>query len=331
MKALVYMGPHIVEYRDEAEPTPQDGEVLVRVEAVGICGSDMHAYHGQDARRPAPLILGHEAAGRIVGGPRAGARVTIDPLVTCGTCAYCMRGRSQLCRSRQIISMPPRPGAFAEFVRIPERNVVAIPDNLAIEAAALAEPIAVSYHAVHRGSRLLDRPLSAAHCVVLGAGAIGVAAALVLALEGAADIAIAETNQARRQTAAAAGAFRVYTPGEGGEPSPSTIDLVIDAVGARATREASTRMIKPGGAIVHIGLLPGNDGYDIRKLTLEEVSVTGTYCYSHGDFCEVVAALVAGRLGRLEWAEHRALRDGVGAFRDMDGGTLRAAKIVLRP
>src|ERR671912_2543313 len=96
MKALVYTGPNALDFRDEADPVPADGEVLVRVEAVGICGSDMHAYHGHDSRRPAPLILGHEAAGRIASGPNAGRRVAVNPLVTCGPCEVCAGGRAHL-------------------------------------------------------------------------------------------------------------------------------------------------------------------------------------------------------------------------------------------
>src|SRR4051794_35432729 len=148
MKALVYTGPHALECRDEAEPLPGNDEVLVRVEAVGICGSDMHAYHGHDSRRPAPFILGHEAAGRIVTGPRAGERVTINPLIVDPACSYAIEGRWHLSPTRQVLSMPPRPGAFAEYVRVPERNIESIPDNMPIEHAALAEPIAVSWHAV---------------------------------------------------------------------------------------------------------------------------------------------------------------------------------------
>jgi threonine dehydrogenase-like Zn-dependent dehydrogenase len=148
MRALVYTGPNALELREESVPVDADGEVVVKVEAVGICGSDMHAYHGYDSRRPAPLILGHEAAGRIVSGPRAGERVTINPLIVDPACPYVIEGRPHLSPTRQILSMPPRPGAFAEFVRVPERNVESIPDDLPIEHAALAEPIAVSWHAV---------------------------------------------------------------------------------------------------------------------------------------------------------------------------------------
>jgi threonine dehydrogenase-like Zn-dependent dehydrogenase len=108
MRALVYAGPNALVLRDIVDPTPEADEVLVKVEAVGICGSDMHAYHGHDSRRPAPLILGHEAAGRIVGGLRDGERVTINPLVVDPTCPYAMEGRWHLSPTRQILSMPPR-------------------------------------------------------------------------------------------------------------------------------------------------------------------------------------------------------------------------------
>ncbi|MGB3314363.1 MAG: alcohol dehydrogenase catalytic domain-containing protein, partial [Albidovulum sp.] len=106
MKALIYTAPESLDYRDVPDPVPKPGEELIRIERVGICGSDMHAYLGHDSRRPAPLILGHEAAGIVTGGPRDGERVTVNPLVTCGSCAACRSGRDNLCVSRQIISMP---------------------------------------------------------------------------------------------------------------------------------------------------------------------------------------------------------------------------------
>jgi threonine dehydrogenase-like Zn-dependent dehydrogenase len=330
MKALVYTGPHSLELGEVPEPVPGNDEVLVRVEAVGICGSDMHAYHGHDARRPAPLVLGHEAAGRIASGPRAGERVTVNPLVVCGTCRACEAGRPHLCPSRQILSMPPRPGAFAELVRVPERNLVAIPDDFPLPKAALAEPVAVSYHAVNQGARLLDLPLSAARCLVIGGGAIGLAAALVLAMQGAAEIFVAEPHAGRRATLARAGNFRCYAPGEAGAPEESSIDLVIDAVGAVATRASASALVRPGGVIVHVGLLPGMDGFDVRRITLQEIIVSGTYCYTPADFRATVDALASGRLGALDWFEERDLAQGIAAFQDIDAGRAAAAKIVLR-
>jgi L-iditol 2-dehydrogenase len=331
MKALVYIKPNAIELRDVPEPQALSGEVLVKVDAVGICGSDMHAYHGHDSRRPAPLVLGHEAAGQILTGPNAGARVAVNPLVTCGVCDYCADGRAHLCRSRQIISMPPRAGAFAEILRIPEENLVPIPAKFDTTKAALTEPLAVSFHAVNHGARFLPHPLKVSACAVLGGGAIGLGAALMLAMHGARAILIGEPNEARRKAAEAAGPFRCYTPGEKGEPEDSSVDLVVDAVGATATRAAASRMVKSGGVIVHVGLLPGTEGLDVRKITLQEIVFTGTYCYTPRDFRETLNAMASGRLGPLDWFEERPLADGAKAFRDLDSGATAAAKIVLRP
>lgn len=331
MRALVYTGPNSLSYREEPDPVPLGDEVVVKVDAVGICGSDMHAYHGFDERRPAPQILGHEAAGIATSGRLEGRRVTVNPLVTCGACVDCVGGRSHLCRSRQILSMMPRPGAFAEFVRVPERNLVEVPDGLDTAKAALAEPMAVSYHAVNLGLRLAARPPSSLSCAVLGGGAIGLCAALVLAMSGVGRISVGERNEARRATTARSGPFTVYAPGSTDEPNDATVDLVIDAVGAAQTREAACRLVRPGGGIVHIGLLPGNGGLDIRKMTLHEITFAGSYCYTMVDFRETVAALGSGRLGNLDWFEERPLREGASAFADLDGGRTAAAKIVLRP
>jgi threonine dehydrogenase-like Zn-dependent dehydrogenase len=331
MKALVYTGPNSLAFRDEPDPILLDDEVLVRVDAVGICGSDMHAYHGYDARRPAPLVLGHEAAGVAMSGRLKGRRVTVNPLVTCGTCDYCLDGRSHLCSSRQIISMMPRPGAFAELLRIPEQNLVEVPDGFDIVKAALAEPVAVSYHAVQLGLKASPRPATSLVATVLGGGAIGLASALVLAMSGCSRIHVAEPNPARRVTVGKAGPFGPYEPGSAAEPKDGSIDIVIDAVGADKTREAACRLVKPGGVIVHIGLLPGSGGVDVRKLTLQEVTFVGTYCYTMVDFRETVAALAAGTLGALDWFEERPLRDGAAAFKAIDEGKAAAAKIILRP
>lgn len=331
MRALVYAGPHALELRDIPIPVPAESEALVRVEAVGICGSDMHAYHGYDARRPAPLVLGHEAAGRIAAGPREGQRVTVNPLVTCGTCSACESGRSHLCGNRQILSMPPRQGAFAEYVCVPETNLVSIPDDLSMTKAALAEPLAVSYHAVNQGARLLGRPLSGADCLVLGGGAIGLGAALVLAMQGARSLKLAEPNAQRRATIATIlPNIGCYDPSAAGNPALASADLILDAVGSRATRSDASTLARPGGVIVHIGLLPGEEGFDVRRITLQEIVVTGSYCYTGQEFRDIVDALSSGRLGGLDWAEERTLADGGAAFADIDALRVGAPKIVLR-
>lgn len=329
MRALVYLGPNAVTYQEVPDPEPVEGEAIIAVQAVGICGSDMHAYHGHDERRAAPLILGHEAAGIVLTGGMAGQRVAINPLVTPADCAYAIAGLPHLSPARQILSMPPRPGAFAELVRAPESNLVPIPHDLPAEKAALAEPLAVSCHAVWRGLSLLRTRAPTAHCLVQGGGAIGLGAALALRLENVASITIVEPHKGRRAVLARLGSWSVVHPEA--LTGSAMFDLVIDAVGACATRRDASRLTKPGGVIVHVGLLPGNDGYDIRRITLQEIIVSGSYCYTMDEFRRVVQIMGEGGLGSLSWFEERPLHDGPQAFIDIDSGFCAAPKIILRP
>lgn len=329
MKALVQTAPNTLVHRDEPDPAPVAGEAIIRVEAVGICGSDMHAIHGHDSRRPPPIILGHEAAGRVLTGRLAGRRVAVNPLVIPADCPFAQVGRPHLSPRREILSMPPRPGAFAELLRAPEENLVEIPEDMPAAKAALAEPVAVSFHAVHHGARLLGRPLPSARCLVLGGGAIGLAAALVLIQAGAGEVWLIEPNAARRATAERAGVALARAPEAG--PEDASCDLILDAVGATATRAAASRLVQPGGVIVHAGLLPGADGLDVRRLTLQEITFTGTYCYTPEEFRTVVRLLASGRLGALDWLETRALAEGARAVADIDAGAVAAAKLVLIP
>ncbi len=324
MKALVYDGVETLGYRDVPDSVAQDGEHLIKVEAVGICGSDMHAYLGHDARRPAPLILGHEAAGVIVGGPLDGKRVTVNPLVTCGICAACTSGRENLCGARQIISMPPREGAFAQFISMPEVNLVEVPEGVPMGKAALAEPLAVSWHAARLALEALH-PAMERRALVIGGGAIGLAAALALKAMGVSDVVISEPNDIRRQFLNDRCGVTALTSADGLFP------VVIDAVGYTATRAAASEMAMPGGVIAHVGLGEDLGGLDIRRMTLQEITFIGTYTYTMQDFRDTAQAIFDGRLGALDWTEARALKDGFAAFQDLRQGKVAAPKIVLDP
>ena len=324
MKALVYEGVETLAMRDVPDPVPAPGEHLIKVGAVGICGSDMHAYLGHDARRPAPLILGHEAAGVIVGGARDGARVTVNPLVTCGTCQACTSGRENLCPTRQIISMQPREGAFAQYIAMPESNLVDVPGSVPLNVAALAEPLAVSWHAARLALAALH-PGMDRRALVIGGGAIGLAAALALRAMGMSDVTVAEPNDARR-------AFLIEHCGQVAVGTPEgQFPVVIDAVGYAATRAAASAMASPGGVIAHVGLGEDTGGLDIRRMTLQEITLIGTYTYTAQDFRDTAQAIFDGSLGPLDWVQHRPLTDGAQAFADLRAGTVAAPKIVLDP
>lgn len=324
MKALIYDGPETLGFREAADPTPGQGEVLIRIDAVGICGSDMHAYLGHDDRRPAPLILGHEGAGVITSGPRDGQRVTINPLVTCGTCSACTTGRENLCSKRQIISMPPREGAFAQYVCMPEGNLVTVPDAVPLTKAALAEPLAVSWHAVRLGLEALHKDADR-DALVLGGGAIGLAAALSLQAMGVTDITLVEPNDVRREYLEKTSDIKFVAEAIG------THGIIIDAVGYAATRATASALTRPGGVIVHIGLGEDLGGLDIRRMTLQEITFIGTYTYTAQDFRDTCAALFDGKLGPLNWTEERGLADGAAAFADLRAGRTPTPKIILLP
>ena len=335
MKALVYTAPEVLEYIDapdpelvpeqQAEQGPQNH--LIRIDSVGICGSDMHAFLGHDDRRPAPLILGHEGAGTVMGGPMNGRRVTINPLVTCGQCRACAAGRENLCASRQIISMPPRPGAFAQYVAMPERNLVTVPDSFPLEKAALAEPIAVSWHAVRLGLNAAS-PEMRESAMVIGGGAIGVAAAISLLAQGVRDVTLVEPNPLRRSYLGLEAGYRVCAPDD---VEGSLYDITVDAVGYDATRATASAATQPGGVILHIGLGGGASGLDIRRLTLQEITLIGTYTYTAQDFRDTCAAMFDGSLGPLDWTETRLLSEGATAFGDIRDGRVAAPKIILKP
>lgn len=328
MKALVYTAPQSLLFQDAPDPVREDGDVLIEVGAVGICGSDMHAFLGHDERRPAPLILGHEVAGTVISGASTGSRVTVNPLVTCGTCKACTSGRDNLCPDRQIISMQPREGGFAQTLAMPERNLVEVPDHLSDDQAALAEPIACGWHAVRMGAAMLTDSKSA-RALVIGGGAIGLGAALSLRAQGIEDVLIIEPNEKRRL-------FLEERCGQSTR-APHALngnqhfELIIDGVGIEASRAQASKHAMPGGTIVHIGLGSASGGLDIRRLTLQEITFLGTYTYTAQDFRDTATAMFAGKLGSLDWTRSRPLEEGQQAFEAIRAGSVDAPKIILKP
>ncbi|MCP4077471.1 MAG: alcohol dehydrogenase catalytic domain-containing protein [Gammaproteobacteria bacterium] len=330
MKALVYTDTLELQYRDEPKPEPDPGEALIKIEAVGICGSDMHAYHGHDARRVPPLILGHEAVGIVQTGQYKGKRVVLNPLITCGICEHCQGGRSNLCVDRELIGMR-RAGAFAEYIDIPERNLLEMPQDMDPVIASLAEPVATSLHAIYLVEKISHRPLSECRAVILGGGSIGVFAALILKHKGCRNIYLGDTNSLRRDTAEKLDFGTVYDPLDQDQPEPGSFDLVIDAVGSGRTRASSCELVKAGGIISHVGLQDNEAGLDTRKITLEEITFLGNYTYSVLDLRAAIDLLYRGALGSLEWIDTRSLSDGAEAFREIHEGMVASPKIVLRP
>lgn len=328
MRALYYVGPEQVEMREAEELPLAEGESRVRIQATGICGSDLHAFHGHDPRRKPPLILGHEAAGEVIEGPLLGKRVTMNPLIICGHCDYCMEGRQNLCANRTMIGMT-RPGSFAETLTIPSHCLIELPDSLSAEAAALTEPAATALHGVNRLAACLPRPLSEGRVLVIGGGAIGLLTALILRHKGVRHLQVAETNLPRRNTAEKAG-LTAFDP-RSEAPEADAFDAVFDCVGSAPTRQMAVHCIRPGGAIMHLGLQDNEGSLDTRAITLKEVAFLGAYTYTSADLRATVDLLDSQALGELSWVEVRQLEDGDSAFADLVAGRTPAAKVILKP
>jgi threonine dehydrogenase-like Zn-dependent dehydrogenase len=325
MKALVYTGTMQTEIRDVPLAEVTEGQVCIDVHQCGICGSDMHAWHGLDERRVPPLILGHEAVGTARNGRFAGQRVVINPLMGCGSCSACTSGFEHLCASRELMGLR-MPGAFAEQVIMKEDNLTAISDGLKDRDAALAEPLACAVNAAQLATNHIADKDASVH--VIGGGAIGLLAAMVFAAKGFRHIHIAETNALRRDMLAKAGDFIAYDPRDT-IPNLGHIDIVLDAVGSGRTRAAASAMVRPGGVISHIGLQDNEPGLDTRRITLQQIHFTGSYCYSKLDFAEAVQLLEEGKITGQGWAELRDLEAGVQSFIDIHDGNA-PPKIILR-
>jgi threonine dehydrogenase-like Zn-dependent dehydrogenase len=222
-------------------------------------------------------------------------------------------------------------GAFAEQVAISETNVLPIPKDMDTVSAALTEPTATALHAIVLVERVIHRPLSEARCLILGGGAIGLLAALILKAKGCQRIDIAETNALRRQTISDQHCGDVYNPITDKPPFEGDYDVVLDCVGSGITRQAASAAVRPGGILSHIGLQNTEAGFDSRRITLQEITVLGNYCYTRADMMASIDMLYQQQLGNLHWVETRPMSAGAEAFSDLHHGKVSAAKIVLQP
>lgn len=306
-------------------PKPQPGWVVLRVGAVGICGSELGGYLGHNELRKPPLIMGHEFSGVVeeigegVDGVEPGRLVTANPLVSCGACRHCRSGNRQLCPARKIVGID-YPGAFAQWVAVPARNLHPVPDPV---TGALVEPFACALRAVH----LADIEVGD-EALVIGAGIIGLMTARALRLAGARRVIVADPNARRRATATAWGATALA---DAVAEVSSGLDVVIDAVGFGATRRDALDVLRRGGRLVWVGLhendttLPGNG------MVRDEITVRGSFCYRDEEFSRAVDLITDGSAlpeGR-DWLDVRPLAQGGAAFQEQAEGPAPFAKIVL--
>jgi L-iditol 2-dehydrogenase len=319
MRAAVLHAPGEIRIEERERPSPGLREVLVRITAVGVCGSDVHYYeHGRIGPFvvESPLVLGHESAGRVVElGEDAtrhavGDRVALEPGVPCGRCRECRAGRYNLCADVQFFATPPVDGAFAEYVAIHEDFAFALPDALSDEEGALMEPLSVGVWACRKAAVSAgDRVL------VTGAGPIGQLALQCALAFGATDVTISDVNPHRLEVARRTGATRTVTPDD---DLGDDFDALLECSGHPAAVAAGIRALRPAGTAVLVGMGPEEEGtLPLSVIQAREIWVTGTFRYAN-TYPTAIALAASGRVdlkaimsGRFDLDEaEAALRAG---------------------
>jgi L-iditol 2-dehydrogenase len=284
MRVSVLRGIRDVAVEERPTPQPGPGEVLVRVGSVGVCGSDVHYYeHGRigDHVVRGPLVLGHEAGGRIAGVgegvdvSRVGQRVSLEPGVPCRHCVQCRAGRYNLCPDVVFFATPPVDGAFAEYVTIAEDFAYAVPDQLSDDAAGLIEPLSVGVWAnrkarVGAGSRVL----------ISGAGPVGLVVAQVARARGASEIVVSDVDSWRLEAATRFGATRVLDARDG-IPAGLVVDAFVDCSGAPSAVASGCRAVGPAGVAVLVGMGADEVTLPVSLVQNREIEVTGTFRYAN--------------------------------------------------
>jgi len=295
-----------LEMAELPETKPEAGEVLIRVAACGICGSDVHGYDGSSGRRVPPIVMGHEAAGTVaalgdgVTDFAAGDRVTFDSTVYCDTCAPCRRGEINLCDNRQVLGVScaeyRRAGAFAEYVAVPSRIVYRLPDGLSFAEAAMLEAAAVAVHAVS-----LAQSFPESTALVVGVGMIGLLAAQALRAAGCSRVFVADVDGSRLKLAQDLGATAVLsaetdiakqvlqlTGGAG-------TDVVVEAVGRTETVTASVESVRRGGTVVLVGNISREVSIPLQKVVTRQIRLQGS-CASAGEYPRAMELLASGAI-----------------------------------
>jgi 2-desacetyl-2-hydroxyethyl bacteriochlorophyllide A dehydrogenase len=338
VKALVWEAPRVLAMREQSQPEPQAHEVLIKVAYAGICGSELSGYLGHNALRTPPLVMGHEFSGEVVAlGSEAdptlavGTSVTVNPLVSCGVCAACQQQLPHLCEVRQLIGAG-RPGAFAEYLRVPTTQVVPLPSLLALRSGALTEPCAV---AVRVGE--LAGPLAGETALVLGAGAIGLLVLQVLKQQGASQIFIADRDPARLAMGEALGGVPIDARSQNAvQVVRSTADrhgvaLAVDAVGAAATRAQCVGAVRSGGTVILSGLHEETSAMPVAEIIRREIVLRGCFCYTNENFQAALALLSQGAITLEPWIVEAPLSEGGAWFDRLIDAPGDVAKVLLVP
>jgi L-iditol 2-dehydrogenase len=342
MKALLLSKYRQLEVAEVPVPSLGRDELLVRVAACGICGSDVHGYDGSSGRRIPPIVMGHEAAGVVekvgadVDGFKLGERVTFDSTVYCGDCTNCRRGDVNLCDRRQVLGVScgdyRRNGAFAEFVIVPARITYHLPGNLPFHEAALLEAVSVALHAV---SLVPIQPGSTA--LVVGAGTIGLLLQQALAVAGCSRVLVTDVDPTRLSLSKSLGASATLVSGpnladEITELTGGTgVDIAIEAVGTTPAVNTAIRSTRKGGSVVLVGNVTPEVTIPLQIVVARQIRLQGS-CASAGEYPQAIKLMSEGKINVKPLITAIApLEDGPRWFERLYAHEPNLMKVVLEP
>src|SRR5277367_5109569 len=342
MKTLLLSKYNHLEITDLPKPSPLPDEVLIEVAACGICGSDVHGYDGSSGRRIPPIVMGHEAAGRItavgqdVAALAEGDRVTFDSTIYCGACQHCRRGHINLCDHRQVLGVScgdyRRAGAFAEFVVVPARVVHRLPDQLSFTEAAMLEAVAVALHAV-----AVTQVPADSTTLVIGAGMIGLLILQALRATGCSRVFVADLDDSRLKMAEELGATTALSSKTDLVPqvlqltNGNGVDVVLEAVGRNETVNAAIDCIRKGGTVTLVGNISPEVTLPLQKVVSRQIRLQGS-CASAGEYPQAIRLLASGAIKVKPLITAVApLDDGPAWFERLHAGEPNLLKVVLTP
>lgn len=343
MKALVLEAYNKLVYTDVPPPKIKaPDEVLIKVKAVSVCGSDVHGMDGSTGRRIPPIIMGHEGSGVVEGVGREvrsfkkGDRVVFNSTLFCGKCDFCLHGQINLCDTRKVFGVSCEEykldGAFAEYIVVPERILYPIPDNLSHEEAALVEPFSVGFHAV----RVAELGISDT-VLVIGTGTIGSFIIQSLRLKGAGMIIATDIDGDKLQLAKQQGADVTINTKEQDlsgavkRIAPAGVDIVFDVVGKGQTARSGLQLLKKNGKLVMVGLYDQEIAFPIQRITTWQLKVLGTYI-SSDEYPACIRFLASRRIDVSPFTKHIVpLSQGVEWFKRLRQGERGLYKVIFHP
>jgi len=339
VKAAIWYGGEDVRVEEVPEPDAGAKDVLVQVKAVGICGSDLHAFEGISKRRVPPLLMGHEIAGEIadvgkdVERLQKKDRVVIYPVLSCGECEQCSSGNENICRNIRFMGLHV-PGGFAEYIAVPADKCYNMPSALTFERACLTEPLSVAVHVVN------NVPIRANDTVlVVGAGVIGSMITQVVRLRSLGQIIVTDVLNSRLDLARKLGADTTINSRERNvaEEVPKLtggggVDVSIEAVGIQSTVQQAQASVRKGGTIVGVGLLERNVEIDMMNLVSGELRMHGSYLYSDYDFRSSISLIARDRVNLQPYLTCiLPLEDAQKGFKEMATNKENVLKVILKP